>query len=177
MIVVGVRVGGANGLGITVTDTANNVYRLAVTKANSSDGHQLYLYYASNVAGGPATVTARVDASSASMRAVAAEYSGIALTNALDRTSGGVGTNAAPSSGNASTSQANELIFGVASSASQQTWTPALGWTAYDWPAGKLADEGRTVTSTGPVAARFSISSKDDWTAVVATFRAAQAAQ
>jgi len=60
-----------------------------------------------------------------------AEYSGVALSNALDVTSGNTGTSQASlNSGTSTTNFANELIVGAGSTFSPNvTFTPAAGYT------------------------------------------------
>src|SRR5690348_14804408 len=43
---------------ISVSDSAGNVYTDAVSQAQTSDGHQIHIFYAANVTGGANTITA-----------------------------------------------------------------------------------------------------------------------
>ncbi|MBK8200854.1 MAG: hypothetical protein IPK68_00505 [Bdellovibrionales bacterium] len=62
LIVVGGYFGG-NGQTLTVSDTRGNTYQLAATVSQTSDNHQIWIYYAENIGGGPNTVTGSVPVS------------------------------------------------------------------------------------------------------------------
>jgi len=142
--------------------------------AMSTDGHKDYVYYAMNIGPGTNTVTVSIT-STATIRIAIHEYSGIATSAALDVTSGGQGTGTTVSSGNATTTDVRELVFGVGSSTNADTWAAGSGFTLRQTPANKLATEDQVITTTQTLAASFSISPSDNWAAIVVTFRAASA--
>lgn len=109
LIVVGVT--NENG-SVMVSDNKGNLYTKAIS---STSGDASGIWYASGVVGGTVTVTAR-PSSSGCVTVVPVEYSGAAVTSVLDKTSLAAGTGTAVSSGNtSSTTQAQELVFGVMS--------------------------------------------------------------
>lgn len=103
-----------NSQTLTVTDTRGNTYQLASTVSQTSDGHQIWLYYAENIAGGANTVTASVTGSPAGYAGfVIAEYSGIVTSGALDKTKTAIGSGISLSTGStATTSFSDELLVG-----------------------------------------------------------------
>jgi hypothetical protein len=177
-VVLTLRMGHAFGAFI-VTDTSNNIYALAVTRANPNDADdQLYIYYAQKIAGGPDTVTVSFNtlaggggAHDPTIRMAVLEYSGIAASDALDQTSSAMGTGTAVSSGTVATTQANELLIGVGANSNGIAWTPGAGWVLRDEPANKLADEDQIVNSTATTSAMFTLAASDVWIAAIATFR------
>ena len=105
----------------SVTDSIGNVYTLAVGPTQNPGSAGTFsltqsIYYAKNIvgsAGGTNSVTVRftVAAKSADIRIL--EYSGLDLANPIDVTAAAIGTSTASSSGAATTTQSNDLIFGA----------------------------------------------------------------
>src|SRR5579862_6681401 len=99
-----------------VTDTAGNVYNLAVGPTVISGAASQSIYYASNVAAAAAgantvKITFSTAATSADIRIL--EYSGVAPINPVDVTAASSGNSATSSSGAANTTNATDLIFGA----------------------------------------------------------------
>src|SRR5205807_860937 len=89
----------------------------------------------------------------------------------LDQTTSAPGSGTAPTSGSVTTTAANELLFGMGSSANARTWTAGTGYTLRQAPAGKLETADRIVAATGSFSASASLSAADDWTAIIVTFK------
>jgi hypothetical protein len=166
----------STGQSVAVTDSVGNAYTSAVSQAQSSDGHQVHIFYASNLVGGANTVKATFSATNNHPWLAIYEYRGLSTTNPLDQTASAQGSGASPNTGaTATTVSANELLFaatGLPSSYSG-TVTAGSGYTMLQQDTNtSLADnEGVVVTSTGAYAATFGTSSGTNWTAVLATFR------
>jgi hypothetical protein len=163
---------------VSVTDTIGNVYIDAVRQTQTSDGHQLHLFYAKNVAGGPNTVTATFSGTNNHPWLAIYEYHGLSTASPLDRTSAAQGSSSAVSSGSTSvTSNANELVFaGVGLPAGYSgTETVGSGFILGQNSTGTSpgATESALVTTTGSYAGTFALSSSTNWSALVATFSAA----
>jgi hypothetical protein len=114
---------------MSVTDWAGNTYNLAIGPT-SGNGIQQAIYYASNIVGPTPTgqnnlVSVRFTSSPSSPDVRILEYSGV---SALDVTSGASGTGSAPNSGMATTTAANDLVFGAAT-ASTATASVGSGFT------------------------------------------------
>jgi hypothetical protein len=162
---------------ITLSDTAKNTYSQAVTQAQTTDGHQIAIFYAANINGGANTVTATFSASNNHPFLAIYEYSGLSTTNPLDKTAAAQGTTAAASSGaTATTTAANELVFAGLGLPSISTTTVTAG-SSYtleqqDTRSGgsRAATEDQTVSVTGAYTGNFTLSAADNWSAVVATF-------
>lgn len=107
------------------------------------------------------------------------EYSGIASTSGFDQSNSGqdiTGTNAAPSSGNVTTTVANELLLGgmVSSQAAAVTFTAGSSFTNREGPidtAWRMYSSDRIVSSTGTYAYTGTLSGNDTWIALVATYK------
>jgi thermitase len=159
---------------VTVTDSAGNIYTDAVAQAQTTDGHQVHVFYAKIVAGGGGnTVKATFSSTNNHPWLAVYEYSGL---SALDRTAHAQGSDSAPTSGaTPTTASANELVFAAVGLPASYTGTVAAG-SGYalqlqDTGTSRSANEAAVVTSTGSYAGTFSLSAGANWSAVVATFK------
>jgi len=165
---------------VTIADSLGNTYANAVSQAQSTDGHQIFIFYAKNIKAGANTVTATFSASNAHAWLAVYEYSGLGNITALDRTAHASGSSTAPSSGSTSTTTvANELVFGACGLPYNYTGTVTAG-SGYtllqqNTSTSRAANEGRSVTATGAYAGTFSLSATANWSAAVATFATAPA--
>ena len=80
-------------------------------------GLQQSIYYAKNILGGSNKVTVKFNQAAAYPDVRILEYSGLDPTSPLDVTKAGTGTGTAATSGSATTTSSNELIFGAGNSA------------------------------------------------------------
>ena len=157
----------------SVTDTNGNIYTRAVGPT-ANTGQQQSIYYGKNIVAGPNTVTVTFNAAAAVPDVRILEYNGLDTTNPLDVTAaaGGSGTNA--SSGAATTTSANELIFGSGTTSGTAFTAPGSGFTT------RLIDifgnmaEDEVVSSTSSYAATAT-NSNGYWLMQMATFKAAGA--
>ena len=157
---------------VSVSDSAGNVYTDAVSQAQTSDGHQIHIFYAANVTGGTNRVTASFSGTNNHPWLAIYEFSGV---TALDQTAAAQGASAVASSGaTASTSSANELLFaGVGLPASYTgTASAGSGFTVQQQDTGtsRGADETGLVTAAGSFIGTFNLSASTNWTAAIATF-------
>ena len=173
LVVLALRVGAASPT-VSVSDSFSNIYNLAASQVQTTDGHTVYIYYAMGIAAGANTIAVSLG-SAFTIRMAIHEYSGVAPSAALDVTLGAQGSSTTPSSGNVTTTQASELVFGVGSSANPDTWTGGSGFTLRQTAGNKLATEDKVLSSTQTLAAAFSLSGTDNWAALIATFKAASA--
>jgi subtilisin family serine protease len=159
---------------VAVTDTLGNTYTDAANIAQSTDGHQIHLFYAKNIKAGTNIVTATFSGTNNHPYLAVYEYSGL---NALDKTAAAQGSSATASSGaTAITTSANELVFaglGLPAS-STATVTAGSGFTLgqQDTNAGgsRAATENETASAIGSYSGSFTLSASSNWSAVVATF-------
>jgi hypothetical protein len=136
---------GANPQTLTVSDSRGSVYRQATQFVQTTDGPTDAIYYAENIAAGANTVTVS-QTTSATLRLVITEFSGLAASGSIDVTASSQGSSASPSSGSATTTSNGELLFGLISSANGDTVTPGSGYTSVQKvpasPTTKLAPYG-----------------------------------
>jgi hypothetical protein len=111
----------------SVTDTKGNTYTRAVGPT-SNTGLRQSIYYAKNIAGGSNTVTVKFNQSAAYPDVRILEYSGLNTTSPLDVTAAAAGNGTSASSGSATTTSANELIFGAGSTTGTAFTAPGLGF-------------------------------------------------
>jgi len=161
---------------VTLTDSAGNAYIQAVAQVQTTDGSQIQLFYAKNVLGAPNTVKATFSATNNHPWLAIYEYKGLNLTNPLDQTANGQGSNSAPNSGaTGGTTSSNELVFAAmglpASYSGTQTVGSGYSFLEQDTVSSPAANESMLVTSTGSYTATFTLSVTANWSAIVGTFR------
>ncbi len=157
----------------SVTDTRGNTYALAIGP-NTGTGLRQSIYYAKNIAAGANTVTVTFSQAAAVPDIRVLEYSGLDAVTPLDATAGAAGNSAAASSGNATTTKANELIFGAGMTARHFN-SAGTGFTSriITTPDGDIAED-QIVGSTGSYSATAPLAS-GNWVMQMATFAAASA--
>ena len=139
---------------VSVTDTRGNVYTSVGSRApwgvNSNRSSQVF--YAKNIAGGSNTVRATFATAISSWADMYIhEYSGIDKANPLDVSAVKDGTTTAMSSGSATTTSANDLIFGAGTSGSNVNQT-GTGFTTRSASFGSRTED-KNVTATGSYSA------------------------
>ena len=174
LIVVAARIG--TDQTCTVSDSAGNTYTQQIDQKFTpvTDDH-LYIFYAANVTGGSLTIT--IDPSGTpSIRWTIHEYSGIATSSPVDQSTSlrddlGLGT--AVDSGNITTTQADELLFGAASVSGSKDFTPGADYTERQEIVQKISTEDRIVSSTLTDSADWTISANDTYGAAIVSFKGA----
>jgi hypothetical protein len=96
----------------SVTDTRGNTYVQAGTTLTGT-GLRQAIYYAKSIAAGSNSVTVAFNQAAAFVDVRILEYNGLDPASPLDVTAGAVGTGTTANSGAATTTAANELIFGA----------------------------------------------------------------
>jgi chitodextrinase len=168
----------------SVTDSVGNVYTLAVgpTKNPGSAGTfslTQSIYYARGIfaaGAGTNTMTVRftVPAQYADIRVL--EYSGLDQLNPVDVTAAAIGTDAASNSGTATTTHADDLIFG-ANIVFTYNSGPGTGFTnrMITSPDGDIVED-RVVTTAGSYSATAPLSRSGPWIMQMVAFKAASGA-
>ncbi len=177
-IVVGVTFGNTNPT-ITAADSQGNVYAQAIKTYDSGYRQGAAIFYATSISGGASnTVTLNFSAPVAYLALGIHEYSGIAVSSALDGTSATIGVGTSLSSSSTITTANGELIFGVGvdDSGGGDTLTAGSGFTKrvdLSMNTG-YADEDQVQTLANPIAATWSGPlSGLGWIADMAAFKAA----
>ncbi|MDQ2775354.1 MAG: S8 family serine peptidase [Acidobacteriota bacterium] len=165
----------------SVSDTQKNTFAKAVSlKVGNQD---IEIWYAMNIVGGTDTITVKGNSNTAYIWAAASEYSGVTTTNALDAKTSASGSGQSASSGNTlTTTQANEVVIGIADwySCNPNTIpTPGTGYTSRQ-TASCLANSDETVAQdrvlssagTYSVTATGANSSDSTWIVLGASFKA-----
>ena len=156
----------------TVTDTRGNTYAAvaAATKWNNSNWSS-QVFYATNVAAGANTVKATFGTTINSFGILYVhEYSGMDTVNPLDVTKSAAGTSSAMSSGAATTTSSNDLIFGAGASI-QNVNQAGIGFTTRSNDYGNRTED-MTVTVTGSYAATAT-QNGNAWVMHMVAFKAA----
>jgi hypothetical protein len=153
-----------------VTDSQGNVYTLAIGPTRGTNLSQS-IYYAKNIKAGANTVTVTFNQPAAFVDVRILEYAGLSTTAPLDVTAAATGNSTAPNSGSATTTSANELIFGA-----NTVWTvntaagPSFTTRIITTPDADLAED-RVVTTTGSYNASSTLSTAGPWVMQMVTFK------
>jgi hypothetical protein len=175
LIITAVRMSTATQ-GISISDSAGNTYAVAVHQTQNTDGHQLYLFFAGNIAGGANTVTVTFTGTNNHPWIAVYEYSGLNKANPLDQTAHAEGNNSSPSTGVITTTSANDLVFAAAgfpATTFRGNVSPGNGYALLLQDAGtsRTADEQAILAATRQVAGSFTLSVSTNWSVVMAAFR------
>jgi hypothetical protein len=158
----------------SVTDSLGNIYSLAVGPTKGTALTQS-IYYAKNILAGKNSVSVAFSQAAVYPDIRVLEYSGISATSPLDVTAGDSGAsanNTVVSSGSATTSTANELIFGAG--------TTSWGFTkaGSGFIAGTITGDGNiaeheAVSAAGTYSASATVgaSGSAKWVMQMATFK------
>jgi hypothetical protein len=149
----------------SVKDSAGNTYSLAIGPT-SGTGLRQSIYYAANIVGGSNTVTVTFNQAATYPDVRILEYKGVST---LDVTAGASGNSATASSGAATTTAANELIFGANTVATTSSVGSGFTSRIITSPDGDLAED-KIVTTAGSNSATAPLSS-GPWVMQMATFK------
>lgn len=162
---------------VSVVDTNLNIYTLAESQTDISGGlNTIYIYYAKNIGAGANTVTITLTGSAA-CRVAIYEVSGCSASAPLDVHTSAHNTvsGTAISSGNVTTTVANEFLIGILETASVTTFTGGSGWTSGDIipaaPNSRAYVQYQIVSSTGTFTSDGSSTLSDLNAAAIATFK------
>lgn len=175
IVAIGTATSGTSSV-TSITDSQGNTYQRAIRQANSTTS-MVEIWYAMNIVGG---TTPTVTATLASMRPAMAiyEFSGLALSAALDQTLGAnISSSTAYSVGpTGSTANANELVFAAAHANSSSSFSVGSGYsnlrTQGASTVGTLGCESKIVSATGTQTAAETLAAASSGTMAIATFQA-----
>ena len=155
----------------SVSDSRGNTYTPAVGPTVGTALRQS-IYYAKNIAAGSNTVTVAFNQAAAYPDVRVLEYSGADQTNPLDVTAGASGTGLTGNSGAATTTSANELVFGAGMTFDIYNAAGSGFTNRVITNFGDIAED-RSVTATGSYSATGAMRASAPWVMQMATFRAA----
>ena len=154
----------------TVTDSLGNTWTSALSPVRRSGHGVAQIFYVKNSLAGTDTVTVTSSIGNASfLELYIHEYSGTNTSAPLDVTANGQGSGTTPSSGAATTTAANEVIFGYA--LLTHTGGAGSGFTARETLGGDVSED-EVVNASGSYSATFSQPAGGDWITLMATFKA-----
>src|SRR5579885_3130970 len=148
---------------VYVADSMSNLYTDAVSQTQDSDGHQVHIFYAKNIAGGANTVTATFSGVNNHPWMAIYEYTGLSTTNPLDQTAHSQGSDSSPFTGTITTTAANELEFsatGLPATAFSGTVAAGAGYALeqQDVATSRAANEDAVTAGAGQYGGRFNLS-------------------
>jgi hypothetical protein len=154
----------------SVSDSLGNNYVLAIGPT-SGTGLRQSIYYAAGIKAGSNTVTARFNQAAKYVDIRALEYSGLDSANPLDVKAGAAGSGTSASSGTATTTSANDMIFGAGMTIARFTAAGAgFASRIITTPDADIAED-KTVSTTGSYSATAPNSS-GSWVMQMVAFRA-----
>ncbi len=154
-----------------ISDNKGNTYTRIAEVAHAQDRGAIF--YAKNVSEGTNFTVTNSFGGTFSVH----EYSGVSTSSPLDKWSVNFGTSTKPNSGSTTTTQGNELYFGLAFSMQDgDTWTAGSGYTLRETEINNAtverhATEDRVLTSASTTFADFSVPTSEVWLALLATFK------
>jgi hypothetical protein len=156
-----------------IVDTQGNSWVQLFSVANGSDQNVAWAAY--NCKAGANNVTFSQPTQSG-LQAIIAEYSGVTTVSPLDQTTSSTGTSTSASSGNVTTTVANELILGFVSNSTTNglTVTAGSGFTGRQTVNGNTFLEDKDITTTQTLAATATLSSSVPWFAAIVTLKGTQ---
>lgn len=158
----------------TIADNDSNTWTLVTSQVQTTDGHKQWVWYAKNTVVTPnakPAITFTLGGTSNS-RCTIAEVSGLDTTSPLDQFTSAQGASNTPSSGNVTTTSANEYAWGGCSTSfNPSPWTAGSGYTLRE-SVNPYAMENQILSSTQTLAASCGTGSSGNWTAIIATFKA-----
>jgi chitodextrinase len=155
-----------------VTDSAGNPFTAVTAPVSWGAGYSAQVFYATNIIGGSDTVTASFQTPVTNFGVVYAhEYSGIDPNNPVDVTVAASGSSATMNSGSATTTSANDLIFGAGVSDNNVN-AAGSGFISRDLAYGNITED-RTAATIGSYAATATHNGQK-WGMQMVAFRAAQ---
>jgi hypothetical protein len=151
----------------SVKDSAGNNYSLAIGPTSGTALRQS-IYYAANIAGGSNAVTVTFTQAAVAPDVRILEYRGVTT---LDARAGASGSSTAAKSGAATTTGANELIFG-ANTVFTGNKSAGSGFRSriITSPDGDIAED-KVVTTTGSKSATAPLTSSGPWVMQMVTFK------
>jgi hypothetical protein len=160
----------------SVTDTAGNLYQLAVGPTLLSGTASQSIFLAKNIvsaAGGTNTVNVNFSTAAFYPDVRILEYSGIDPNNPVDVSAGATGNSATTSSGNATTTNPTDLLLG-ANFVATVTTGPGSGFTTrlLTTPDADIVEDS-LVTTTGTYSATAPLDSQGWWVAQMVALRVA----
>jgi chitodextrinase len=161
-----------NAGSVALTDSNGNAYVNVGTPVVWGNGYSAQVFYASHIKGGSDTVTATFRNSVTAFGVLYVhEYAGISPTNPVDIYCSASGSSTTLNSGTATTTGANDLIFGAGVSDNVVT-APGSGFISHDRAYGNITED-RIAGSAGSYAATATHNGKM-WGMQMVAFRPAQ---
>jgi hypothetical protein len=151
----------------SVTDTRGNTYSLAIGPTTGT-GIRQAIYYAKTIAVGANSVSVKFSQAAAYPDIRVLEYAGVGI---LDKAVGASGNSASADSGAATTTSANELVFG-ANTVATATQAAGANFTSriITTPDGDVAED-RIVAAIGSYSATASLAGAGPWVMQMVTFK------
>lgn len=163
----------------SIADTAGNTYIYVGRIKNDTINNVIECWYAKNITGNANNVVTVTVSTDVSERVITVDqYSGCDTSAPLDQSNSGTGNDAAPTTGNITTTQADEVLAAGVYLYISQTITAGANYTLRtlsDAAPSYAASEDRIVSSIGTYNATFALSGGTYWATIIASFKAVAA--
>jgi len=163
----------------SIADTAGNTYIYVTRIQSPQTGSIIECWYANNITGNASNVvTATYSGTTTDRTIIVDQYSGCDTTAPLDQYNTGWGNSDTPTTGNITTTAADEVLVAGVHVYNLGTFTAGTNYTLRtltDPVPSKGASEDRIVSATGTYNATF-LNGSQYWVTIVASFKAAAVA-
>lgn len=170
---------GGTSATVVVSDNNSNSYTEVFDQTYNSNANFAGIAYAAGVNGGPTTVTVVSSQESSYFKVVVTEVSGLVTTSPVDQSNSNTGSSTAWDSGNITTTQGYEFLFGMmGQDGGSYTLTEDSAWYLLyeeeDWSANTPISVGcRIVGSTLTESYSGTIGTSTGWYSATVSFKAA----
>ena len=155
----------------SIADTAGNTYTYVTRIAGTSSA--IECWYAKNITGNANNVVTATFSASVYYRTITVnQYSGCDTSAPLDQYNTGTGYDTAPTTGNITTTVADEVLVAGVRLLASRIITAGTNYTKRVDTSSWGASEDRIVSATGTYNATFSLSDVTYWATIVASFKA-----
>jgi hypothetical protein len=171
LIVAAMSFDSTGGIALSCSDSQGNAYSNAIVRDDNTQAAGIC--YAAAVRAGANTVTVTFGVAHGARALMIHEYSGVAAVSPLDKVSGNTATSTAVTSLAVVPAQNGELIFGLVSNTdgSAPTGTAGAAFTIRQ-SVSNLTSEDRVLATAGSIAATFTLNTSQNYSGLVATFKA-----
>ncbi len=161
----------SNTSGVAFQDSLGDTFASVSGPVNWGSGFSTQIFYATHIAGGSDSVTATFQKAFSNFGAVLYihEYSGISSASPVDMTAAASGSSSSMNSGNATTTSANDLIFGAGVSGNTVT-AAGPGFVVRSLAYGNVTED--QIASTAGSYAATATQNSSSWAMQVVAFRA-----
>lgn len=158
-----------------VSDSVNGAWTQAGVSTTNEFSARQEIWYKLNTGAGTPTVTVTLSGSAGFRRLTVTEVTGVATSNALDKTDGDTANTAAPTTGPVTTTTDGQYIAAVLQTSGGRPVTNYDSFTSRDLTSDENEAIDKVQTSAGSITPTLALTTGNVWILSIATFKAAAA--